>query len=67
MPGPGELCPATVRGILIGAVFVSVYLAAFHEPSPHQPRVGTTEVGAQQVELSQELEHAIPGAISLVT
>ena len=53
--------------LLIGAVFVSVYLAAFHEPSPHQLRVGTTEVGAQQAELSQDLEHAIPGGFSLVT
>jgi len=29
--------------------------------------VGTTEVGAQQVELSQELERVIPGGFSLVT
>ncbi|WP_018546936.1 ABC transporter permease [Streptomyces sp. LaPpAH-108] len=53
--------------LLIGAVFVSVYLAAFHAPRPHQLRVGTTETGTHQTHLRQDLARAVPGGFALVT
>ncbi|MFD3590779.1 ABC transporter permease [Streptomyces sp. NPDC058683] len=69
-PGPGNLravlLPVAVV-LLIGAVFVSVYLAAFHAPRPHQLRVGTTEIGAQQARLSQHLERIAPGGFTVET
>lgn len=69
-PGPGNLravlLPVAVV-LLIGTVFVSVYLAAFHAPRPHQLRVGTTEIGTAQTELSRELERVAPGGFTLET
>jgi hypothetical protein len=53
--------------LLIGTVFVSVYLAAFHAPHPHRLRVGTTEVGTQQEHLSQDLARVAPGGFTLET
>ncbi|MGW0949991.1 ABC transporter permease [Streptomyces sp. NPDC002623] len=69
-PGPGNLravlLPVAVV-LLIGTVFVSVYLAAFHAPHPHQLRVGTTEIGTAQAHLSQDLERVAPGGFSVET
>lgn len=69
-PRPGNtravLLPVAVV-LLIGTVFVSVYLAAFHAPHPHQLRVGTTETGTRQEQLRQELARAVPGGFSLTT
>ncbi|MFJ2814050.1 ABC transporter permease [Streptomyces sp. NPDC087294] len=69
-PGPGNLravlLPVAVV-LLIGTVFVSVYLAAFHAPRPHQLRVGTTEVGTHQAHLRQDLAKVTPGGFSLTT
>lgn len=69
-PRPGTLravlLPVTVV-LLIGTVFVSVYLAAFHAPRPHGLRVGTTEVGTQQAYLRKDLARAFPGGFSLET
>ncbi|MGW6401284.1 ABC transporter permease [Streptomyces sp. NPDC055134] len=53
--------------LLVGTVFVSVYLAAFHAPRPHELHVGTTEIGTQQEHLRQDLDRAIPGGFSLET
>ncbi|KPI20660.1 hypothetical protein OK074_7574 [Actinobacteria bacterium OK074] len=53
--------------LLIGTVFVSVYLAAFHAPRPHQLRVGTTEIGTAQAGLSQDLERITPGGFTVET
>ncbi|MGW7046132.1 ABC transporter permease [Streptomyces avermitilis] len=53
--------------LLIGTVFVSVYLAAFHAPRPHQLRVGTTEIGTHQVHLRQDLARVVPGGFTLET
>ncbi|MEV8538422.1 ABC transporter permease [Streptomyces sp. NPDC051572] len=69
-PGPGNLravlLPVAVV-LLIGAVFVSVYLAAFHAPSPHQLRVGTTEIGTAQAHLNEDLERVAPGGFTVET
>jgi hypothetical protein len=48
-------------------VFVSVYLAAFHAPHPHELRVGTTEIGTHQAQLRQDLAHAVPDGFTLET
>lgn len=53
--------------LLIGTVFVSVYLAAFHAPRPHELPVGTTEIGTHQTHLRQDLARAIPGGFTLKT
>ncbi|WP_241757664.1 hypothetical protein [Streptomyces sp. WAC00263] len=57
-PRPGTpravLVPVAVV-LLIGTVFVSVYLAAFHAPRPHELRVGTTEIGTHQASLRRDL------------
>ncbi|MEU6244019.1 ABC transporter permease [Streptomyces sp. NPDC047024] len=53
--------------LLIGTVFVSVYLAAFHAPRPHQLRVGTTEIGTHQAHLREDLARAVPGGFTLET
>ncbi|WP_405923818.1 ABC transporter permease [Streptomyces sp. NBC_00035] len=69
-PGPGNLravlLPVAVV-LLIGTVFVSVYLAAFHAPRPHQLHVGTTEIGTQQEHLRQDLARVVPGGFTLET
>ncbi|WP_330461247.1 ABC transporter permease [Streptomyces sp. NBC_00820] len=69
-PRPGTwravLLPVAVV-LLIGTVFVSVYLAAFHAPRPHDLRVGTTEIGTQQEHLREGLARAIPGGFALET
>ncbi|WP_406121544.1 ABC transporter permease [Streptomyces sp. NBC_00989] len=69
-PGPGNLravlLPVAVV-LLIGAVFVSVYLAAFHAPSPHQLRVGTTEIGTAQAHLNEDLDRVAPGGFTVET
>lgn len=70
LPRPGTsravLVPVAVV-LLIGTVFVSVYLAAFHAPRPHDLRVGTTEVGTHQAHLRQGLARAVPGGFTLET
>ncbi|XES00256.1 hypothetical protein HEP87_58980 [Streptomyces sp. S1D4-11] len=67
-PRPGTpravLVPVAVV-LLIGSVFVSVYLAAFHAPRPHELRVGTTEIGTHQAQLRQDLAHAVPDGFTL--
>ncbi|MFJ8059775.1 ABC transporter permease [Streptomyces sp. NPDC096142] len=69
-PGPGNtravLLPVAVV-LLVGAVFVSVYLAAFHAPEPHRLRVGTTETGTAQAHLNQDLERVSPGGFAMQT
>ncbi|MGW1727631.1 ABC transporter permease [Streptomyces sp. NPDC002306] len=69
-PRPGTpravLLPVAVV-LLIGALFVSVYLAAFHAPRPHELRVGTTEIGTQQEHLRESLARAIPDGFTLET
>ncbi|MEW1722894.1 ABC transporter permease [Streptomyces sp. NPDC093109] len=69
-PGPGNLravlLPVAIV-LLIGTVFVSVYLAAFHAPRPHQLRVGTTETGTHQTHLREGLARAVPGGFALET
>jgi hypothetical protein len=62
----GALLPALIV-LAIGAVFVSVYLAAFHAPRPHQLHVGTTEIGTAQARLSQGLERVAPGGFTVET
>lgn len=70
LPRPGTaravLGPVAVV-LLIGTVFVSVYLAAFHAPRPHELRVGTTEVGTHQAQLREGLARAVPGGFTLET
>ncbi|MER5344649.1 ABC transporter permease [Streptomyces mirabilis] len=69
-PRPGTpravLVPVAVV-LLIGTVFVSVYLAAFHAPRPHELRVGTTEIGTHQAQLRQDLARAVPDGFTLET
>ncbi|MFF8027439.1 ABC transporter permease [Streptomyces sp. NPDC007896] len=69
-PRPGTpravLVPVAVV-LLIGSVFVSVYLAAFHAPRPHELRVGTTEIGTHQAQLRQDLARAVPDGFTLET
>ncbi|MET8028506.1 ABC transporter permease [Streptomyces avermitilis] len=70
LPRPGTsravLLPVAVV-LLIGTVFVSVYLAAFHAPRPHELRVGTTEIGTHQAHLRQDLARVVPDGFTLET
>jgi hypothetical protein len=53
--------------LLIGTLFVSVYLAAFHAPRPHELRVGTTEIGTHQASLRRDLARVVPDGFTLET
>lgn len=71
-PGPGAtglrgtLMPAVIV-LAIGAIFVSVYLAAFHAPKPHHLPVSVVGSSAQVQAVRGALDAAEPGGFSVRT
>jgi len=64
-PVRGVIIPAMV-GLIIGTIFVSVFLAAFHAPRPHDLRVGVVGTGPQMAAISSGLASRAPGSFELV-
>lgn len=60
----GVLLPVAVV-LAIGTIFVSVYLAAFHAPRPHDLPVAVVGTAADADRLEAGLEHAIPGGFEM--
>ncbi|MFV2118629.1 ABC transporter permease [Streptomyces sp. Act-28] len=60
----GVLLPAVIV-LIIGSVFVSVYLAAFHAPRPHQLPVAVVGTTQQSRQTAAGLEHGLPGAFAV--
>lgn len=64
-PLRGVLIPAMV-GLVIGTIFVSIFLAAFHTPRPHDLPVGIVGTPARIASISGELSRHAAGSIKLV-
>ncbi|WP_063771407.1 ABC transporter permease [Streptacidiphilus albus] len=60
----GALLPALIV-LVIGSIFVSVYLAAFHEPKPHRLPVGIVGTAQQAQQLRTGLDAHAPGGFSV--
>lgn len=64
-PRRGVLIPAMV-GLVIGTIFVSIFLAAFHAPRPHDLAVGVVGTPAQVAAISTGLTSNAAGSVKLV-
>jgi hypothetical protein len=64
-PRRAVVIPAMV-GLIIGTVFVSVFLAAFHAPRPHDLRVAVVGTGPQVAAVSGGLAARAPGSFEIV-
>lgn len=62
----GVLLPVAVV-LAIGTIFVSVYLAAFHAPRPHDLPVAVVGTAAQAQEAEDALERAVSGGFAVRT
>ncbi|MEU4356275.1 ABC transporter permease [Streptomyces virginiae] len=60
----GVLLPVAVV-LAIGTVFVSVYLAAFHAPRPHDLPVAAVGNAAEAHRLEADLERVLPGGFEV--
>ncbi|THA49444.1 ABC transporter permease [Streptomyces sp. A1136] len=60
----GVLLPVAVV-LAIGAIFVSVYLAAFHAPRPHDLPVAVVGTAAQAHRVEDALERAVSGGFDV--
>ncbi|MFD3538205.1 ABC transporter permease [Streptomyces sp. NPDC058662] len=60
----GVLLPVAVV-LVIGTIFVSVYLAAFHAPRPHDLPVAAVGTAAEAHRLEADLERALPGGFEV--
>jgi len=60
----GALLPALIV-LVIGSIFVSVYLAAFHEPKPHRLPVGIVGTAQQAQQLRTGLDAHAPGGFAV--
>ncbi|MEU3509646.1 ABC transporter permease [Streptomyces longwoodensis] len=60
----GVLLPVAIA-LIIGSLFVSVFLAAFHAPEPHDLPVAVTGSGAQTERVADGLEHGLPGGFEV--
>ncbi|UQX04678.1 ABC transporter permease [Streptomyces sp. RerS4] len=72
-PAPQPHPPVGLKGVLlpvavvlaIGTIFVSVYLAAFHAPRPHDLPVAIVGTAAQAHRLDAALEQAVAGGFEV--
>ncbi|MFH8798112.1 ABC transporter permease [Streptomyces sp. NPDC017936] len=63
--GPkGVLLPAAIV-LIIGSIFVSVYLAAFHAPRPHRLPVAVVGTAQHSRQIAAGLEHGLPGGFAV--
>ncbi|POM23194.1 ABC-2 family transporter protein [Actinomadura rubteroloni] len=60
----GILLPVGIV-LAIGAIFVSVFLAAFHAPRPHDLPVAVVGTAAQAGQVANGLERALPGGFEV--
>ncbi|GAA4811022.1 ABC transporter permease [Streptomyces ziwulingensis] len=60
----GVLLPVVIV-LVIGSLFVSVFLAAFHAPEPHDLPVAVVGTGAQAEQVGDGLEQALPGGFEV--
>ncbi|WP_432182408.1 ABC transporter permease [Streptomyces sp. NBC_00063] len=60
----GVLLPVAIV-LVIGSIFVSVFLAAFHSPKPHDLPVAVVGTTAQAEQVSAGLEHGLPGGFEV--
>ena len=60
----GALLPALIV-LVIGSIFVSVYLAAFHEPKPHRLPVGIVGTAQQAQQLGTGLDARTAGGFAV--
>jgi len=63
---PGMVIPVVVA-LLIGAVFVSVYLAAFHQPAPHSIPVAVVASDSEVQQLQNALDQQLPSQLDVQT
>lgn len=63
--GPtGVLLPVAIV-LIIGSLFVSVFLAAFHAPQPHHLPVAVVGTGAEAERVADGLERGLPGGFEV--
>ncbi|MFD9427037.1 MULTISPECIES: ABC transporter permease [unclassified Streptomyces] len=60
----GVLLPVAIV-LAIGSIFVSVFLAAFHAPKPHDLPVAVVGTTAQLAQVTQGLERGLPGGFEV--
>ncbi|MET9659036.1 ABC transporter permease [Streptomyces sp. NPDC006510] len=60
----GVLLPVVIV-LAIGSIFVSVFLAAFHAPKPHDLPVAVVGTTAQLAQVTQGLERGLPGGFEV--
>ncbi|MDX3452857.1 ABC transporter permease [Streptomyces sp. ME02-8801-2C] len=60
----GVLLPVAIV-LLIGSIFVSVYLAAFHAPEPHDLPVAVVGTAQQARQTADGLERGLPGGFEV--
>ena len=68
--GPGirkAIVIPTMTGLLIGTLFVAIFLAAFHSPEPHNLPVGIVVSGRQVASVELSLDTSSPGTIAFTT
>ena len=57
----------TVTGLVIGILFVTVFLAAFHAPEPHNLPVGIVGASQQVKAVEQAVAENAPGKLEFIT
>ncbi|MFG2725650.1 ABC transporter permease [Streptomyces canus] len=60
----GVLMPVVIV-LVIGSIFVSVYLAAFHAPKPHHLPVAVVGTAQQTGQIADGLERSMPGGFAV--
>lgn len=60
----GVLLPVAIV-LVIGSLFVSVFLAAFHDPKPHDLPVAVVGTGTQVERVVDGLEYGMPGGFEV--
>lgn len=65
MSSPKMIAIPAMVGLLIGTVFVSIFLAAFHAPRTHELPIGLVGSAAQTASVEQALTAHSPGAVAI--
>ncbi|MFF7334975.1 ABC transporter permease [Streptomyces sp. NPDC090306] len=60
----GVLLPVMIV-LITGSLFVSIFLAAFHAPQPHNLPVAVVGTGAQAEQVADGLERGLPGGFEV--
>jgi hypothetical protein len=63
-PAPKAIAIPAMVGLLIGTVFVSIFLAAFHAPRTHDLPLGIVGTAAQTAAVEQGLTDHAPGSVA---